>query len=152
MWIGHWIGMNIHSWNGSFSKPTIHSTIAVSDTVTPACQDMKIRNMDVTIGRYISTHPNCLQQPPPLCPRAKCGDLYIHHYGNGKIQVWVRESGLWLADVVDGHPHLTLPGYCLYLRTGVELSWVTRKTRTTYRGRTCLDQKKATQTASKPSS
>jgi len=149
MWTGRWIGMNIHSWNSFFSKST--STIAASDTVTPARQDMKIRNLDVTISRYISTHADCLQQPPP-CPHAKSSDLYIHRYGNGKIQVWVRESELWLADVIDGHPHPTLPGYCLYLHTGMEPSWVTRKTRTTYRGRTCLDQKKATQTVGMPSS
>lgn len=100
----------------------------------PNRQEQKIRNLDIKIGRYITTHPLPLQHPPS-CPRAADGDLYIHHYGNKKVQIWLREGDGWLGDITDGHDHPLLSDYRLFVADDVEPTWVTRKTRSTYKGR-----------------
>ncbi|KAI6014316.1 hypothetical protein EDC04DRAFT_2609058 [Pisolithus marmoratus] len=104
-------------------------------SIVPERQEQKIRNLDTVVGCYSTSHELLLPHPPP-CPHAKSGDLYIHRYdGNRRIQIWVRDEGCWIADVADGHHHPVLSGYRLYVTDGLGPTWVTKKTRSTYKGR-----------------
>ncbi|KAI6143932.1 hypothetical protein BKA82DRAFT_4179077 [Pisolithus tinctorius] len=96
-------------------------------------QEHKIRNLNVVIGRFISSG-NAPLERPPVHSQAVHGDLYIHHYEN-RVQIWLRDGDQWLPDIKDGCHHPTLPEYRLYVAKGVEPTWVTRKTRSTYKGR-----------------
>lgn len=100
----------------------------------PNRQEHKIRNLDVTMGRFITTHHLRLQQPPSHL-HAMDGDLYIHHYGDKNVQIWLREGDQWVGDISDGHHHPLLQDYRLFVADGIEPSWVTKKTRSTYKGR-----------------
>jgi len=116
---------------------TTHGNIArlaTAETIPPSRQEQKIRNLDVTVGRYISTHVLPLQHPPQ-CAQATCGDLYIHHYATDKLQIWFWDGGRWEGEIADGYRHPTLPNYRLYASGGGEPTWVTKKTRSTYKGR-----------------
>ena len=108
--------------------------LATAEIITPSRQEQKIRNLDVTVGRYTSTHMLPLQHPP-RCAQATCGDLYIHHYATDKVQVWLWDGTRWDGDISDGDHHPTLPNYQLYASGGGEPTWVTKKTRSTYKGR-----------------
>jgi len=101
---------------------------------SPNRQQQKIRNLEVMMGRYITSHQLPLQHPPP-CPRAAHGDLYIHHYGNKKVQIWLREGDQWIGNIMDGYHHPLLSDYRLFVAEGTEPTWVTKKTRSTYKGR-----------------
>lgn len=113
-----------------------HETYLTSmETIVPERQEQKIRNLNAVVGRYMTRHELPLRHPPP-CPHAKNGDLYIHRYdGNRGIQIWVRDDNCWKADAVDGRHHPVLPDYRLYIAGGMDPTWVTKKTRSTYKGR-----------------
>ncbi|KAI6027219.1 hypothetical protein EDC04DRAFT_2605871 [Pisolithus marmoratus] len=49
--------------------------------------------------------------------------------------IWLRDGDQWLPDIRDRYHHPTLPEYHLYVAEGMEPTWVTRKTRSTYKGR-----------------
>ncbi|KAI6028161.1 hypothetical protein EDC04DRAFT_2605811 [Pisolithus marmoratus] len=82
-----------------------------------------------------------LMQPPPYLHTVD-GDLYIHHYGNKDVQIWLREGNQWVGDILDSHHHPMLPDYHLFVAKGIEPTWVTRKMRLTYKGRIHGHQKK----------
>ena len=107
--------------------------LATAEILTPSRQEQKIRNLDVTVGRYTSTHMLPLQHPP-RCTQATCGDLYIHRYATDKVQVWFWDGTRWDGEISDGDRHPTLPNYQLYASGGGEPTWVTKKTRSTYMG------------------
>ncbi|KAI6141082.1 hypothetical protein BKA82DRAFT_4206327 [Pisolithus tinctorius] len=113
-------------------KGTAESTPRHS-TMVPEHQEHKIHNLNVIIGHFISSG-NAPLKCPPVHSQAVHGDLYIHHYENW-VQIWLRDSNQWLPDIKDGCHHPTLPEYHLYVAKGVEPTWVTRKTRSTYKGR-----------------
>ena len=108
--------------------------LTTAEITPPSRQEQKIRNLDVTVGRYISTHALPLQHPPQ-CAQAMCGDLYIHHYATDKLQIWFWDGDQWEEDIADGSRHPTLPNYRLYVNGGGGPTWVTKKTRSTYQGR-----------------
>ncbi|KAI5980960.1 hypothetical protein EDD15DRAFT_2204764 [Pisolithus albus] len=66
------------------------------------------------MGRYITSHRLPLESPPSGL-YAVDGDLYIHHYGNKKAQVWLREGDQWMGNISDGHHHPLLPDYRLFV-------------------------------------
>ena len=101
---------------------------------SPKRQQQKIRNLDVMMGRYITSHQLPLQHPPP-CSHIVHGDLYIHHYGDKKVQVWLREEDQWIGSIKDGHHHPSLSDYRLFVAEGAEPTWVMKKMRSTYKGR-----------------
>lgn len=105
-----------------------------AEITNPNHQQQKIRNLEVMMGRYITSHQLPLQHPLP-CPRAVQGDLYIHHYGNKQVQIWLREGDQWISSITDGHHHPSLADYRLFVGEGAEPTWVTKKTRSTYKGR-----------------
>ncbi|KAI5989514.1 hypothetical protein EDD15DRAFT_2198473 [Pisolithus albus] len=107
----------------------------------PVRQEHKIRNLDATMGRYITSHRLPLESPPSGLYAAD-GDLYIHHYGNKKAQVWLREGDQWTGNISDGHHHPLLRDYRLFVADGIEPTWVTKKTRSTYKGRIRGNRKK----------
>ncbi|KAI6158397.1 hypothetical protein EDD17DRAFT_1016342 [Pisolithus thermaeus] len=109
-------------------------TEGYATVTTPNRQEHKIRNLNLTMGRFITTHHLPLQQPPPRL-RAVDGDLYIHHYGNKKVQIWLKEGDQWVGDISDGHHHPLLQDYRLFVADDIEPTWVTKKTRSTYKGR-----------------
>ena len=108
--------------------------LTTAEVIPPSRQEQKIRNLDVTVGRYISTHVLPLQHPPQ-CAQAMCGDLYIHRYATDKLQIWFWDGDQWEGDIGDGSRHPTLPNYRLYANGGGGPTWVTKKTRSTYQGR-----------------
>ncbi|KAI5987160.1 hypothetical protein EDC04DRAFT_2614891 [Pisolithus marmoratus] len=69
------------------------------------------------------THHLPLQHPPPGLHTVD-GDLYIHHYGDKKVQIWLRDEDKWMGDILD------------------EPTWVTTKMQSTYKGRIHGSQKK----------
>ncbi|KIJ58714.1 hypothetical protein HYDPIDRAFT_33895 [Hydnomerulius pinastri MD-312] len=91
-------------------------------TSAPGCQEHRIWSTNVVMGRYTSTGVHPLDTPP-WCHHAEHGDLFVHHYA-GKMQIWLRVGGTWLPDIVDGHRHPTLDGYCLYVKKGSEPTWL----------------------------
>ncbi|KAI5986644.1 hypothetical protein EDD15DRAFT_2373104 [Pisolithus albus] len=123
----------------SYERGTSQNVKGTAETTTrrrvtvPERQEHKIRNLDVIIGRFISSGDIPLERPP-VCSQAVHGDLYVHHYEN-RLQIWLRDGDQWLPDIRDGYHHPTLPEYRLYVAEGVEPTWVTRKTRSTYKGR-----------------
>ena len=88
------------------------------------------------MGRFISSSKQPLAHPPSrISHLARPTDLYINHYGDRQVQIWMRDGDKWIGNIKDGRPHPLLKDYCLYVTEGREPKWVTRKTRTTYRGR-----------------
>ena len=108
--------------------------LTTAEVIPPSQQEQKICNLDVTVGRYISTHALPLQHPPQ-CAQPMCGDLYIHRYATDKLQIWFWDGNQWEGDIADGSHHPTLPNYRLYANGGGGPTWVTKKTRSTYQGR-----------------
>ncbi|KAL4063138.1 hypothetical protein J3A83DRAFT_4380062 [Scleroderma citrinum] len=100
----------------------------------PIRREHKIRGLDAWMGRFISSTELPLSHPP-YCPSARPTDLYIHHYGDHNIQIWLWDGDKWEGDIRDGHPHPSLWNHRLYVTDGREPTWVTRKTRTSYKGR-----------------
>ncbi|KIO12419.1 hypothetical protein M404DRAFT_19242 [Pisolithus tinctorius Marx 270] len=110
----------------------IESYASLSEIGIPPRQEQKLRGMRVMVGRYISTHRYPLEYPPQ-CPNVESGDLYVHHHGDVGVQVWLREKNMWIS-IADGHRHPSLVDYRLFVGDR-EPTWVTRKTRSTYKGR-----------------
>ncbi|KAI6046649.1 hypothetical protein EDC04DRAFT_2597784 [Pisolithus marmoratus] len=92
----------------------------------PNHQEHKICNLDITMGQFIMTHHLHLQQPLS-CLHAMDGDLYIHHYGDKIVQIWLREGDQWVGDILDSHHHPLLQDYHLFVTDGIEPTWVTKK-------------------------
>lgn len=61
--------------------------------------------------------------------------LFVHHYGDRQVQIWLRDGDKWIGDIKDGHPHPSLKNYCLYVPEGREPTWVTKKTRSSYKAK-----------------
>ncbi|KAI6009463.1 hypothetical protein F5J12DRAFT_782002 [Pisolithus orientalis] len=104
-----------------------YTDVSKSNLLSLSNHWMSISNILGSMERYATIHP-------PPCPCVMHGDLNIHHYGNKKVQIWLREGDHWIADVVDGHHHPMLPDYRLFIANGTEPTWVTKKTRLTYKG------------------
>jgi hypothetical protein len=102
--------------------------------VTPRRQEHKIRGLDVMMGWYNTKGQNLIQSPP-ACLHPQLGDLFIHHYGDTSMQIWLWINDIWEPDIQDGHHHPVLKDHRLYVRDGVDPSWVTRKTLATYKTR-----------------
>ena len=96
----------------------------------------KFPGLDAYMGRFISSSKQPLAHPPSrISDLARPTDLYIHHYGDRKLQIWLWDGDKWIGNIKDGRPHPSLKDYCLYVTEGREPKWVKRKTRTTYKGR-----------------
>jgi hypothetical protein len=102
--------------------------------VTPKRQEHKIRGLDVMMGWYNTKGQNPIQSPP-TCLHPQLGDLFIHHYGDTSMQIWLWNNGVWEPTIQDGHHHPVLKDHRLCIRDGVDPSWVTRKTLATYKTR-----------------
>ncbi|KAH7906905.1 hypothetical protein BJ138DRAFT_1117160 [Hygrophoropsis aurantiaca] len=115
--------------------PSTHLAHAVPWTgALPIRQEYKMRGKQVMVGRYLSARETAIQHPPE-CAQAQLGDLFIHRWGDRQIQIWLWDEQSWQPDVTDGHIHPVVQDHRLYIRDGIDPTWVTRKTRTTYRGR-----------------
>ncbi|KAG2104623.1 hypothetical protein BD769DRAFT_1676229 [Suillus cothurnatus] len=102
--------------------------------VTPKRQEHKIRGLDVMMGWYNTKGQNPIQSPP-TCLHPQLGDLFIHHYGDTSMQIWLWNNGVWEPTIQDGHHHPVLKDHRLCIRDGVDPSWVTRKMLATYKTR-----------------
>ncbi|KAI6047236.1 hypothetical protein EDC04DRAFT_2597447 [Pisolithus marmoratus] len=85
-------------------KGTVESMMKPRVTV-PECQEHKIQNLNVIIGRFISLGNIPLEHPP----------------------IWLRDGDQWLPDIRDRYHHPMLPEYHLYMAEGMEPTWVTLK-------------------------
>jgi len=100
----------------------------------PVRQEHKIRGLDILTGWYTTKATNAVASPPSGL-YAQTGDLFVHFFGEGEIQVWMWNDDCWQGNVQDGHQHPTLGGHRLHVRAGAAPTWVTKKTLTTYQGR-----------------
>ncbi|KAG6370211.1 WD40-repeat-containing domain protein [Boletus reticuloceps] len=112
-----------------------HDRPPASANNPPFRRERRLRNSQHITGRYASIAKGPLLTPPH-CPHPQSGDLFVHKYGEGgnaKMQVWLWSNDSWLGDIVDGHIHPCLSDYRLNIRDSSDPTWVTRKTRATYR-------------------
>ncbi|EGO25777.1 hypothetical protein SERLADRAFT_437511 [Serpula lacrymans var. lacrymans S7.9] len=138
------------------SDLSVHSSTANGLTPEQPCQDFsseehlsnakdtcidivrtshKIRNLEKHITVFESKG-NCAFSVPPPVVSSQTGDIFIHRYGiSEKMQIWVRDSRSNWGDASLGDTHPFLFDYRLNMSSQGKLSWVTKKTVSTYRGR-----------------
>jgi hypothetical protein len=139
--------VDLHSFSEHATSTTSISKSHLSNNGIPKHQEHKIHGLDVMMGWYENEGPDHILYP--TCLHAQLGDLFIHHYGNSSLQIWLLNGSNWESDVQDGHHHPVLKDHRLCVHEGGEPCWVTQKTLTTYKtcGRTKL--KDAIRTACK---
>ncbi|KAI6030670.1 hypothetical protein F5J12DRAFT_779765 [Pisolithus orientalis] len=145
-------------------KGTVESTLRHSIMV-PEHQEHKIHNLNVIISCFISSGNAPLKCPPVHSQAVHGDLYIHHYENQVQIveisvgylsseqttegilventtsiypfcaYIWLRDSDQWLPDIKDRCHHPTLPEYHLYVAKGMEPTWVTRKTRSTYKER-----------------